>query len=111
MIGWRLTMRTAPALALLAGLLLAGPAQAQGGPGGPGGGSDGGFKPNLMGAIGDKSVDPETEEKRKEIDRAYQATTRKIPEQKQPVDPWGSIRGPEPVPAAKSKAKQQSGAK
>jgi hypothetical protein len=97
-------MRTAPALALLAGLLLAGPAQAQGG-------SDGGFKPDIMGAIGEKPVDPETEEKRKEIDRAYQATTRKIPEQKQPVDPWGSIRGPEPVPAAKSKAKQQSGAK
>jgi len=111
MIGRRVTKQTVPAIAVLAmsGLLLAGPASAQDGPGGSSGGT---FKPNIMGGIGDKAVDPETVEKRKEIDRAYRATTQKIPEQKQAVDPWGTIRGPAPAPApvAKSKTKQQSGA-
>ena len=50
------------------------------------------FKPNLLGGMGNKQVDPETAEKRKEVDRAYRDTTRKIPDQK-PADPWGSMRG------------------
>ena len=39
----------------------------------------------------------------KELDRAYQAATKKIPEQKKP-DPWGNIR---PTPPAAAKNKQQ----
>jgi hypothetical protein len=44
----------------------------------------------------------EQKEYDKEIDRAYQSATKKIPEQKK-SDPWGDIRLTPPTAAAKNK--------
>jgi hypothetical protein len=43
--------------------------------------------------------DPIEEQKRETIDRAYKATTDKIPAVKSAVDPWSSIRSTAPTPA------------
>jgi uncharacterized protein YecT (DUF1311 family) len=44
----------------------------------------------------------EQKEYDKELDRAYQSTIKKIPEQKK-SDPWGDIRPASPTAAAKNK--------
>ncbi len=55
--------------------------------------------------LADRPADPEAEAKRAEIDRAYQASKKKIPEaQKQPSDPWGSVRTAEPAKPAQKKS-------
>jgi hypothetical protein len=53
------------------------------------------------------NVDPETAEKRREIERAYRNATQKIPPaQTAGSDPWANMRGAdEGKPAAKSTAK------
>ncbi|MGE3149345.1 MAG: hypothetical protein AB7K04_09780 [Pseudorhodoplanes sp.] len=59
---------------------------------------------NLM---GDVPKDPVKEEKQREIERAYNATTQKIPVQKPATnDPWSNVRGTNEVGA-----KQAAGAK
>jgi hypothetical protein len=35
-------------------------------------------------------------------DKAYKDSLKKIPDQKAPTDPWGSVRSDTPAPAAKS---------
>ncbi len=48
---------------------------------------------NLM---GDKQVDPRTEQYRKNVDREYDAALKKIPDQKKTTnDPWASVRSGE----------------
>ncbi|MGI8526476.1 MAG: hypothetical protein ACR2K5_09925, partial [Pseudolabrys sp.] len=59
----------------------------------------------------DKPVDPEAEAKREEIDRAYQASRKKIPAAQQSSDPWGTIRGGAPAAAAPAPKKKSAGAK
>jgi hypothetical protein len=57
------------------------------------------------------SVDPETAEKRKEIERAYRDASKKIPARAAAAnDPWANMRGadearPEAKPAAKTTQK------
>lgn len=48
---------------------------------------------NLM---GEKQVDPRTEQYRKNVDREYDAALKKIPDQKKTTnDPWATIRSGE----------------
>ena len=56
----------------------------------------------------DAPKDPVAEAKREEIDRAYQASTKKIPAAQQPSDPWGSVRT---APASLAPQKKAAGTK
>jgi hypothetical protein len=47
---------------------------------------------------------PEEEEKQKALDNDYKSATKKIPDKKPAVDPWGSIRS---APGSASKNTQQ----
>jgi hypothetical protein len=49
-----------------------------------------------------KALTPEEEEKQKQLDDAYRATTKKIPDQAT-SDPWGSVRSAPAAPAPKKK--------
>src|SRR6476659_940842 len=54
----------------------------------------------------DERVDPETQEKRDQVDRAYRATKGTLPSQQSSTDPWANMRGAdEAKPAAKPAAK------
>ena len=85
-----MTMRTVLAVAIVAAVGFAACAQAQ-----PASGptsmsnSPGGLAPNWL---ADRPVDPVVEEQRKQVDQEYQRSKRKIPEQTQKVDPWGTMR-------------------
>ena len=47
---------------------------------------------------GDKEVDPRTEQYRKDLEREYQSTLKKIPDkEKKSNDPWADMRSNEPV--------------
>ena len=53
------------------------------------------MKPGLN-LMGDKQVDPRTEQYRKNVDREYDAALKKIPDQKKTTnDPWASVRSGE----------------
>jgi len=53
------------------------------------------MKPGLN-LMGEKKVDPRTEEYRKAVDREYDAALKKIPDQKKTTnDPWASVRSGE----------------
>jgi len=54
------------------------------------------MKPGLN-LMGEKQVDPRIQEYRKAVDREYDATLKKLPEQKKTnTDPWAGVRGGEP---------------
>jgi hypothetical protein len=55
------------------------------------------IKPGLN-LMGEKQVDPRMEEYRKAVDREYNDTLKKIPEQKKMNnDPWAGVRNSEPT--------------
>ena len=84
--------RAVLAVAIVAAALgFAAPAQAQqaGGPTSMSNTPGGGLAPNWL---ADRPVDPVVEEQRKQVDQDYQRSKRKIPEQTQKVDPWGTMR-------------------
>jgi hypothetical protein len=55
------------------------------------------IKPGLN-LMGEKQVDPRMEEYRKAVDREYNDTLKKIPEQKKTNnDPWAGVRNGEPT--------------
>jgi hypothetical protein len=57
-----------------------------------------------------KSLTPEEKEQEAERQRAYRESLRKIPDSKAPVDPWGTMRSPEPAKtAAPAKPKTKTG--
>jgi len=51
---------------------------------------------------GKRKLTPEEQQKQDELDQAYKAATRKIPDQK-PGDPWATVRPSAPTPAPKTK--------
>ena len=62
------------------------------------------FMPKMsLGAKEKKQLTPEEQEKQKQLDADYKAATNKIPDQKAPTDPWGSVRPAPTVPAPKKK--------
>ena len=66
------------------------------------------FMPKL--SIGDaekRKLTPEEEAKQKQLDDAYQAATKKIPDQNTTVDPWANVR-PAPATAPQNKTTAQN---
>ena len=50
-----------------------------------------------------RPLTPEEQERQKQLDDAYKATTKKIPEQTKSNDPWATVRATPTVPAPKKK--------
>jgi len=50
------------------------------------------FMPGINLDADKRPLSPEEKEKRKAIDEAYRSTIEKLPDQKNPADPWGNIR-------------------
>lgn len=98
---------TTAAIGLVSLLLCAMPASAQTQAASGDSGSGGSIFPGLISSGGDKEVDPATQQKRREVERAYQDATRGVPAQQQATnDPWANMRGgDEHKPAAKPIAK------
>jgi hypothetical protein len=87
----RIAMNTKVLLvALAASAALVSPAVSQGF-GGSGGGGGYGIGKGGIGEITDAQTVMKRE-KAKEVDQEYQATMKKIPDQKVSNDPWGSVR-------------------
>jgi hypothetical protein len=57
-----------------------------------------------LGAKEKRQLTPEEQEKQKQLDAAYKAATKKIPDQKV-TDPWGGVR---PTPPGKGQSKNES---
>jgi hypothetical protein len=63
------------------------------------------FSPKMsLGEKEKRQLTPEEQEKQRQLDAAYKAATKKIPDQKS-ADPWGGVR---PTPTAKSQIKNES---
>jgi hypothetical protein len=61
------------------------------------------FMPKMsLGGQEKKALTPEEQEKQKQLDDAYQAATKKIPNQAS-NDPWATVRPAATAPAAKKK--------
>ncbi len=61
-------------------------------------------------SIGDaekRKLTPEEEAKQKQLDDAYRAATKKIPDQNTTVDPWANVR-PAPATAPQNKTTAQN---
>jgi len=57
-----------------------------------------------------KSLTPEEKEQEAERQKAYKESLKKIPDAKASVDPWGTVRSPEPAKtAAPAKPKTKTG--
>jgi hypothetical protein len=53
------------------------------------------FAPTIpLGGPDKPPLTPEQLERQKAIDNAYRAATKKIPDKKRAVDPWGDLRSP-----------------
>ena len=57
-----------------------------------------------MGEKEKKQLTPEEQERQKQLDAAYKAAQKKIPDQKA-ADPWGGVR---PTPTVKGQVKNES---
>ena len=66
-------------IAVLIAMLLASPAYSQ-------------FKPTISMTPDKRPLTAEEKERQKGINDAYDAATKKIPDQKAPTDPWGNMR-------------------
>ncbi len=73
-------------IAVLIAMLLAGPAYSQ-------------LKPSINLTPEKRPLTDQEKEKQKAIDDAYQAATKKIPDQKGAADPWGNMRDTGTKPA------------
>jgi hypothetical protein len=51
-----------------------------------------------------RKLTPEEQQKQDQLDSAYQAATKKIPDAKAPPDPWADVRS---APSSSSQSKQQ----